>query len=99
MAREKGERAREKRGEEREAWEREKAPTAGSPDESGGVFLHSAKELKAQMAEREAKQYDEALRDAEITNRMKLETERAVELDKKKEEERYADQIRYQQVL
>ena len=50
------------------------------------------------MAERQAKQYDEALRDAEITNRMKLETERAVELDKKKEEERYADQIRYQQV-
>ena len=61
-------------------------------------FLFTAKELKAQMAERQAKQYDEALRDAEITNRMKLETERAVELDKKKEEERYADQIRYQQV-
>jgi len=60
---------------------------------------YTAKELKAQMAERQAKQYDEALRDAEITNRMKLETERAVELDKKKEEERYADQIRYQQDL
>ena len=50
------------------------------------------------MAERQAKQYDEALRDAEITNRMKLETERAEELDMKKQEERYADQIRYQQV-
>ena len=58
----------------------------------------TAKELKAQMAERQAKQYDEALRDAEITNRMKLETERAEELDMKKQEERYADQIRYQQV-
>ena len=50
------------------------------------------------MAERQAHQYDDTLREAEITNRMKLETERAVELDKKKEEERYADQIRYQQV-
>ena len=50
------------------------------------------------MAERQAHEYDEALREAEITNRMKLETERAVELDHKKEEERYADQIRYQQV-
>ena len=50
------------------------------------------------MAERQAKDYDETVREAEITNRMKLETERAEELDKKKEEERYADQIRYQQV-
>lgn len=60
---------------------------------------YTAKEQKAQMAERQAKDYDEAVREAEITNRMKLETERAEELDKKKEEERYADQIRYQQDL
>lgn len=60
---------------------------------------YTAKELKAQMAEKQAKEYDAALRDAEITNRMKLETERAEELDRKKEQERYADQIRYQQDL
>merc|ERR1712033_81388 len=39
---------------------------------------YTAKEQKAQMAERQAKEYDDAVREAEITNRMKLETERAV---------------------